>query len=147
MAAPHARCSPVAGPPRPEIRAAGERVESLDVLINHAGISFSNDLSDRAALDRHLAVNLFGPWDLLDDDVAQRPDRVNLARDRGLLPAFRVRGETSPALPPSRRTSATCHLGNALWVEQGSAMCGAFPIPRRQAAETTTIARQNGTVS
>ena len=40
-------------------RAAGQ-VESLDVLINNAGISLFNDLSDRAALEQHMAVNLFG---------------------------------------------------------------------------------------
>jgi len=40
-------------------RAVGQ-VESLDVLINNAGISLFNDLSDRAALEQHMAVNLFG---------------------------------------------------------------------------------------
>src|SRR5262249_54574022 len=49
-----------------QIQEAVERVESLDILINNAGISLPNDLSDRAALDRHLAVNLFGPWDLTE---------------------------------------------------------------------------------
>ena len=42
-------------------RAAGQ-VESLDVLINNAGIWLSDDLSDRAALDLHLAINLFGTY-------------------------------------------------------------------------------------
>jgi NAD(P)-dependent dehydrogenase (short-subunit alcohol dehydrogenase family) len=45
-----------------QIQAAVESVESLDLLINNAGIALYDDLSDRAALDRHLAVNLFGPW-------------------------------------------------------------------------------------
>ena len=45
-----------------QIQAAVERVESLDLLINNAGIAFYDDLSDRAALEQHLAVNLFGPW-------------------------------------------------------------------------------------
>jgi len=49
-----------------QIQEAVEQVESLDILINNAGISLPNDLSDRAALDRHLAVNLFGPWDLTE---------------------------------------------------------------------------------
>jgi NAD(P)-dependent dehydrogenase (short-subunit alcohol dehydrogenase family) len=43
-----------------QIQAAVERVESLDVLINNAGIDLYGDLSDRAAIERHLAVNLFG---------------------------------------------------------------------------------------
>ena len=44
------------------IQAAVERVESLDILINNAGISLPGDLSDRGAVDQHLAVNLFGTW-------------------------------------------------------------------------------------
>ncbi len=45
-----------------QIQAAVERVESLDILINNAGIALFDDLSDRAALDQHLAVNLFGTY-------------------------------------------------------------------------------------
>lgn len=45
-----------------QIRAAVERVESLDILINNAGLGLFDDLSDRAALERHLAVNLFGTY-------------------------------------------------------------------------------------
>jgi NAD(P)-dependent dehydrogenase (short-subunit alcohol dehydrogenase family) len=47
-----------------QIRAAAEQVGSLDLLINNAGIGLYDDLSDRAALEQHLAVNLFGPYDL-----------------------------------------------------------------------------------
>jgi len=43
-----------------QIRAAADRVGSLDVLINNAGIALFGDWSDRAAVDQHLAVNLFG---------------------------------------------------------------------------------------
>src|SRR5262245_15555390 len=42
-------------------RAFGE-VESLDILINNAGVALYDDLSDRAALEQSLAVNLFGPY-------------------------------------------------------------------------------------
>jgi NAD(P)-dependent dehydrogenase (short-subunit alcohol dehydrogenase family) len=45
-----------------QIQAAAEQVESLDVLINNAGIWLSDDLSDRAPLDQHLAVNFFGMY-------------------------------------------------------------------------------------
>ena len=45
-----------------QIQEAVERVESLDVLINNAGLALYDDLSDRAALERHLAVNLFGTY-------------------------------------------------------------------------------------
>jgi len=43
-----------------QIQEAAGTVSSLDILINNAGIGLSDDLSDRAALERHLAVNLFG---------------------------------------------------------------------------------------
>ncbi|MGD0453549.1 MAG: SDR family NAD(P)-dependent oxidoreductase [Solirubrobacteraceae bacterium] len=45
-----------------QIRAAVEQVESLDILINNAGISLPDDLSDRAAFEAHLAVNLYGTY-------------------------------------------------------------------------------------
>jgi NAD(P)-dependent dehydrogenase (short-subunit alcohol dehydrogenase family) len=43
-----------------QIRAAVDRVESLDILINNAGVARYDDLSDRAAIEAHLAVNLYG---------------------------------------------------------------------------------------
>jgi NAD(P)-dependent dehydrogenase (short-subunit alcohol dehydrogenase family) len=47
-----------------QIEAAVEKIDSLDILINNAGLAFFDDLSDRAALERHLAINLFGPYDV-----------------------------------------------------------------------------------
>ncbi|MBM0227489.1 short-chain dehydrogenase [Micromonospora sicca] len=43
---------------------AVEQVESLDVLVNNAGLALYDDLNDRSALERHLAVNLFGTYDV-----------------------------------------------------------------------------------
>jgi NAD(P)-dependent dehydrogenase (short-subunit alcohol dehydrogenase family) len=45
-----------------QIQGAVERVESLDILINNAGLALFDDLSDHAALEGHLAVNLFGTY-------------------------------------------------------------------------------------
>lgn len=45
-----------------QIQAAAQQVESLDVLINNAGVSLVDDLSERAAIEQHLAVNLFGTY-------------------------------------------------------------------------------------
>ena len=42
------------------ISGAVESVESLDVLINNAGIALYDDLSNLDAIGQHLAVNLFG---------------------------------------------------------------------------------------
>src|SRR5260370_41108663 len=43
-----------------QIQAAARAVESLDILINNAGVGLYDDLTDRAALEQHLAVNLYG---------------------------------------------------------------------------------------
>jgi NAD(P)-dependent dehydrogenase (short-subunit alcohol dehydrogenase family) len=43
-----------------QIQAAAGKVESLDILVNNAGIALYDDLSDPSAIERHLAVNLYG---------------------------------------------------------------------------------------
>jgi NAD(P)-dependent dehydrogenase (short-subunit alcohol dehydrogenase family) len=43
-----------------QIEAAAARIDSLDLLVNNAGIAILDDLSDRAVLEQHLAVNVFG---------------------------------------------------------------------------------------
>ena len=48
-----------------QIREAVRTVGSLDVLINNAGVAYYDDLSDRTMLNRHLAVNFFGTYDLI----------------------------------------------------------------------------------
>ena len=47
-----------------QILAAAGQIESLDLLINNAGVFRYDDLNDRAELDHHLAVNLFGTYRL-----------------------------------------------------------------------------------
>jgi NAD(P)-dependent dehydrogenase (short-subunit alcohol dehydrogenase family) len=47
-----------------QIREAVDSVESLDILINNAGVSVADDLSDRSAFEQHLAVNLYGTLDV-----------------------------------------------------------------------------------
>ena len=46
------------------IQAAVEEVESLDILINNAGVALFDDLSDRAVIEQHLAVNFFGTYEV-----------------------------------------------------------------------------------
>ena len=45
-----------------QIQAAAGSIESLDILVNNAGVALYDDLSDRAVVERHLAVNFFGPY-------------------------------------------------------------------------------------
>ncbi len=47
-----------------QIQEAVDGIESLDILINNAGVSVADDLSDRSAFEQHLAVNLYGTLDV-----------------------------------------------------------------------------------
>jgi NAD(P)-dependent dehydrogenase (short-subunit alcohol dehydrogenase family) len=48
-----------------QIKQAAGKVDALDVLINNAGIALYDDLSKAAALEQQLAVNLFGPFNMI----------------------------------------------------------------------------------
>ena len=45
-----------------QVQAAARAAGDLDLLINNAGILIRDDLSDPAAIERHLAVNLYGTY-------------------------------------------------------------------------------------
>jgi NAD(P)-dependent dehydrogenase (short-subunit alcohol dehydrogenase family) len=44
-----------------QIQRAAEEVESLDILINNAGVAIYDDLRNSDAIEQHLAVNVLGP--------------------------------------------------------------------------------------
>ena len=48
-----------------QIQRAASGVESLDLLVNNAGVALYDDLTDRSALERQLAVNFFGTYDVI----------------------------------------------------------------------------------
>jgi len=48
-----------------QIGSAAMKIEELDVLINNAGIASYDDLSDAGVLDKHLSINLFGPYHMI----------------------------------------------------------------------------------
>jgi NAD(P)-dependent dehydrogenase (short-subunit alcohol dehydrogenase family) len=54
-----------------QIEAAADQVEALDILINNAGLALYDDLTDRAALERSLEVNLFGPYSMIQAFLPQ----------------------------------------------------------------------------
>jgi len=60
-----------------QIQEAADHVASLDLLINNAGVSLPDDLTDRSSFEHHLAVNLYGPLDLTQAFLPA------LARSRG----------------------------------------------------------------
>jgi NAD(P)-dependent dehydrogenase (short-subunit alcohol dehydrogenase family) len=62
-----------------QIQEATGTVSSLDILINNAGIALYDDLNDRTALERHLAVNLFGTYSVTQAFLP------HLTRSRGAI--------------------------------------------------------------
>ncbi|MBY8879572.1 SDR family NAD(P)-dependent oxidoreductase [Actinacidiphila acidipaludis] len=47
-----------------QVREAAEQVGTLDILVNNAGVALPDVLDDRGALERHLAVNLYGTYEV-----------------------------------------------------------------------------------
>jgi NAD(P)-dependent dehydrogenase (short-subunit alcohol dehydrogenase family) len=79
-----------------QIQAAASQVGSLNVLVNNAGIFLFDDLSDRTALERHLAVNFFGIY------AVTRAFLPMLARSQGAI----VNNVSLAALAPILLTPA-----------------------------------------
>ncbi len=73
-----------------QIQEAAGQVESLDILVNNAGVFLYDDLSDRAALERHLAVNFYGTYDVIQAFLSaltrSRGAIVNIGSIAGLAP-------------------------------------------------------------
>lgn len=79
-----------------QIQVAAGQIESLDILINNAGVFLYDDLSDRAAFEQHLAVNLFGT------NAVTQAFLPLLARSRGAI----VNNVSLAALAPVPLTPA-----------------------------------------
>lgn len=62
-----------------QIELAAKTVEELDVLVNNAGAASFAGIGDRAELERMLAVNLYGPYDV------SHAFRHHLSASRGTL--------------------------------------------------------------
>jgi NAD(P)-dependent dehydrogenase (short-subunit alcohol dehydrogenase family) len=99
-----------------QISAAAELADPLDVLVNNAGLSHPDDLGDRAVLQEHLAVNLFGPHAVTQAFLPQ------LTRARGavvnvlslaalaslpMIPAYSISKAAAFALTQSQRALLT----------------------------------------
>lgn len=94
------------------IQAAVDRVDALDIVINNAGLALYDDLSERAALEQSLAVNLFGPYDvtraflpLLSESRGAVVNVVSLAAWAALpvMPAYSISKAAAFSLSQAQR--------------------------------------------
>jgi NAD(P)-dependent dehydrogenase (short-subunit alcohol dehydrogenase family) len=79
-----------------QVRSVAEQVQGLDVLVNNAGIAMYDNLSDRSILEQHLAVNLFGPYEVIQAFLPQ------LTESRGAI----VNNTSMMAMAPLPMTPA-----------------------------------------
>jgi NAD(P)-dependent dehydrogenase (short-subunit alcohol dehydrogenase family) len=112
-----------------QIQAAVESVESLDILINNAGLALYDDLSDRALLEQHLAVNFFGPYGVTQAFLPllarSRGAVVNVLSDSALAPVPIV-----PAYSISKAAAfALTRVLRALLAARGVSVHAVLPGP------------------
>ncbi|HEV2750255.1 MAG TPA: SDR family NAD(P)-dependent oxidoreductase [Gemmatimonadales bacterium] len=112
-----------------QIQSAVETVGSLDVLINNAGLALFEDLGDRAALERQLSVNLFGPYGMTQAFLPL------LARSRGaVVNVLSVAALAALPIAPAYSISKAAAFSltqslRALWTGQGVTVHAVFAGP------------------
>jgi NAD(P)-dependent dehydrogenase (short-subunit alcohol dehydrogenase family) len=142
-----------------QIQAAVENVDSLDILINNAGEAFADDLTDRTAIEKHLAVNLFGTWAMtqafLPLLIGSRGAVVNVGSVAGwanlpIVPSYSISKAAAFSLTQSLRA---LHAGDGVRVYAVMAgpvdteMSRVFEVPKASAenvAKAIFAGVQNG---
>jgi NAD(P)-dependent dehydrogenase (short-subunit alcohol dehydrogenase family) len=101
-----------------QIETAIKEIDALDVVINNAGLGTYEDLADRAALEHHLAVNLYGPYDVtlavLPLLTRSRGDVVNILSLAALaslpaMPAYSISKAAALSLTQAQRAMFAKH--------------------------------------
>jgi NAD(P)-dependent dehydrogenase (short-subunit alcohol dehydrogenase family) len=112
-----------------QIQGAVGGVESLDILINNAGLDLHDDLSDRAGIDRHLAVNFFGTHGVTQAFLPF------LARSQGaIVNVLSLSALASVPFSPAYAISKAAAFSmtqslRALWAGRGVKVHAVFPGP------------------
>ncbi|HEY3686801.1 MAG TPA: SDR family NAD(P)-dependent oxidoreductase [Streptosporangiaceae bacterium] len=115
LAHPDARVTPVTldVTDPAQIRAAVAETGSLDILVNNAGVGLYDDLSDRAVLERHLDVNLYGTYHVIQaflpllaraHGAIVNNLSVNAFAPLPLIPAYSISKAAAFSLTQSLRT-------------------------------------------
>jgi NAD(P)-dependent dehydrogenase (short-subunit alcohol dehydrogenase family) len=88
-----------------QIQQAAREVNALDVLINNAGVALYDDLSNPDALEQQVAVNHYGPFQMIRAFLTQlrqsKGTIVNNVRWSPWLPYPSCRAIQSPRRPRS----------------------------------------------
>jgi NAD(P)-dependent dehydrogenase (short-subunit alcohol dehydrogenase family) len=101
-----------------QIETAIKEIDAVDVVINNAGLGTYEDLADRAALEHHLAVNLYGPYDVtlavLPLLTRSRGDVVNILSLAALaslpaMPAYSISKAAALSLTQAQRAMFAKH--------------------------------------
>lgn len=135
-----------------QVRAAADAVESLDLLVNNAGLAvWDDDLSDPALLEQHFAVNVFGTFRvtraLLPALTASRGAVLNILSTSSwanmpLLPSYSVSKAAAFSLTQGLRAYLAgqgVRVHAAIIGTVDTDMTKAFDIPK--AAPDTVAAR------
>jgi NAD(P)-dependent dehydrogenase (short-subunit alcohol dehydrogenase family) len=102
------------------VQAAASEVETLDILINNAGIMLPDDPFDPAVLERHLAVNLYGSTAMtqvfLPALISSRGAVINLLSCVALapLPMFTSYSASKAAAFSLTKTLRAAHAGQGV---------------------------------
>jgi NAD(P)-dependent dehydrogenase (short-subunit alcohol dehydrogenase family) len=135
---------------RRQIQRAADHIGSLNILINNAGVGLYDDLSDRASIEDHLAVNLFGVFDVIQAFLPKLMDSrgaivnnlsLNALAPLPLIPAYSISKAAAFNLTQSLRSrvgAAGVHVHAVLTGPVDTDMTGGLDIPK---ASPESVAR------